>query len=580
MQISRIFYPLVVAEREQPNTEACPALADPHGHIVMQHRQTAIHRGDAAVVVAGEQGKVGVDYLPVSEHADTANLRVRVIPMMAARLGNSALSGRLESGLRVFCMFGTGLERPCFSVGQKVGLALAVLAAVWLPALAPGQSLSFEQAWQRLEEKSPAVAADKAAAQHAQAAADEASARLWPELSVDARATRMNAPLELRLDPVHRLLGGLGLDIPPGMTPLSLELQRRQFYNLGLNAVWPLYAGGKIRAGMAAADAAFDAAQAGADAGLADLRLTLFERYFAQVLAEEALAVHEQARASLERHHADAQLMQEEGQVATAEVLRAAVALAEAERDVQTARLDLQLAREALAALLGWSEPIQTDTQMPLLVPAPNRDRLKSMAVHHNPALVGARAQRRRAEAGWKAARAERLPQVAAFARHELYTRDLTLLDPDWAVGVSVSMPLFDGARRRSAESAALARLDEADARIEAGETDIGLLVEQALQKHYSARARFDSFVATGKLAEESLRAQQLAFAEGFATSRDVVDAQLALSRVRLGKLAARYEALLALAAAWQAGGHSEVILDISAGHAPAVSDVVTEDLP
>lgn len=467
-------------------------------------------------------------------------------------------------------MSGTGFQNRYEWCGRRALMMLTVLLPMLLPALAQSQSVSFEQAWQLLEEGSPVVTGDRAAAERARAEVDEAAARHWPELSVDARATRMNAPLELSLDPVHRLLRGLGLDVPPDVMPVSWELQRRQFYNLGLNAVWPLYAGGKIRAGVAAADAALDAAQADASAGLADLRLTLFERYFAQALAEQALEVHEQARASLEQHHADAVLMQEEGQVARAEVLRAAVALAEAERDVHTARLDLQLAREALAVLLGTSGPLRVDTQMPPLVPAPETDWMKSVAESENPRLASARAQRQRAEAGWKAARAERLPTVAAFARHELYTRDLTLLDPDWAVGVSVSMPLFDGARRRSAESAALARLDEADARIEAGERDIGLLVEQALQKYHGARARFESFSATGELAAESLRAQRLSFSEGFSTSRDVVDARLALSRVELGMLAARFEALLALATAWQASGHSEAILELASGRNPA----------
>src|SRR5690625_7176935 len=93
--------------------------------------------------------------------------------------------------------------------------------------------------------------------------------------------------------------------------------------------------------------------------------------------------------------------MQEEGQVARAEVLRAAVALAEAERDVHTARLDLQLAREALAVLLGTSGPLRADTQMPPLVPAPEAGWMKSVAESENPRLAGGRAQRTPSEAGW-----------------------------------------------------------------------------------------------------------------------------------------------------------------------------------
>src|SRR5690625_2784456 len=152
-------------------------------------------------------------------------------------------------------MSGTGFQNRYKWRGWRALMMLTVLLPMLLPALAQSQSVSFEQAWQLLEENSPVVTGDRAAAVRARAEVDEAAARRWPELSVDARATRMNAPLELSLDPVHRLLRGLGLDVPPDVMPVSWELQRRQFYNLGLNAVWPLYAGGKIRAGVAAADA-------------------------------------------------------------------------------------------------------------------------------------------------------------------------------------------------------------------------------------------------------------------------------------------------------------------------------------
>ena len=436
---------------------------------------------------------------------------------------------------------------------------LAMLAGLLLACLAPllsAQPLSFDQAWQQLEARNQTLAAAFAAEQRAAAQADEARGHYWPEVIVDARATYMDAPLAVDLDPVRRVLAALAPQLPDNLLPRSYQLQKRQFSNLAVSATWPVYTGGRVSAGVDAAQAGHVAAGAQRQASLDALRLELVRRYFGQRLAQHALQVHQATAASLRAHHADALALQREGQSARAETLRAGVALAEAERDVETARLDLQLTRAGLATLLAADAPVETVTSLPGLDQVPPLAQMQQRAVAENPQLLAARAQHQRAQAGRRAARGERKPTVALFATRELYTNDLTLLDPDWAVGIAMTWPLFDGGRRSSAVAAALAQTDEVGARLAAAERDIRLLVEQGYQQLATARARIASLRATDELARESLRAQQLAFGEGFSTSRDVVDAQLALSRVQLGLLAARYEGVLALAAVHQASGN------------------------
>lgn len=419
--------------------------------------------------------------------------------------------------------------------------------------------LDFASAVSRLEAESEVLQAAGEGLVRARAGLEEARGRRGPTLMLDARATRLDSALEADLRPVRdRLggaLGGLGIALPPGFFPESFRLQERQFYNLGLEAVQPLYVGGRIRAGLDAAEFGVEAERSVVEATRGELHRVLTERYFGQVLAAEALAVREQTVLALQRHAEDAARLEAEGLIARAERLRASVALAEALAERDTAREQLTLARSALAALLASEQPVEALTPIPPPPERPDRLRWQQRAEAGNPGLQEASRRLDQAEAGQRAARGERLPSVALFARRELYTADLTLLDPDWAVGLQFSWPLYDAGQRRAREAGARARTGEVAQRLAAGRRDVALLVEQQVTRVLAALDRHATFQATATLADESLRAQQRAFEEGLATSLDVIDAELARARVALGELAARQEAWVAMAALHAAAG-------------------------
>lgn len=440
----------------------------------------------------------------------------------------------------------------------RAGLGSGLLLVSWsLQAL----ELDFAAALARLEAESEVLQAADEGLARARAGVDEARGRRGPTVTLDARATRLDAPLEADLAPVRDLLGGAlggaGITLPPEFFPDAFRLQERQFYTLGLEAVQPLYVGGRIRAGLEVAASGVEAERSAVEATRGELHRVLTERYFGQVLAAEALAVREQTVAALQRHVDDAARLEAEGLIARAERLRAGVALAEALAERDTAREQLTLARSALASLLASDQPVAALTPIPPPPEPPDRQQWQQRAGTGNPALREAAYRLEQAEAGQRAARGERLPSVALFARRELYTGDLTLIDPDWAVGLQFTWPLYDTGQRRAREAGARARAGEVAQRLAAGRRDVALLVEQQLTRLLAALDRHATFEATALLADESLRAQQRAFEEGLATSLDVIDAELARARVALGELASRQEAWVALAALHAAAGQT-----------------------
>ena len=429
----------------------------------------------------------------------------------------------------------------------------ALACLVFLTTTARADTLSFSRAVERLETDNEALQAARWELNAAEAEVDEARGKRWPEVGLGGRATRMDSSLDLDITPLKAAFGGR----LPASVPDRIEIQSRQFYNLSLNATLPLYTAGRITAGIDAAKAGSQAAAAVVLTRSGQLYETLVQRYFGQVLATEAMRVRQRTVNSFERHLQDTLRLEKEGLIARAERLRSDVALAEALRDLETARAQLSLARNGLAALLAGEHPFELTTPIPPVPEPPDLQVMTALARDNNPVLAELRSRLEQAEAGVQAARGTYLPTVAAFGRRELYTQDLTLQDPEWAVGVAANWTLFDGFQRSSIVGQRKAGAARIKALLADGTHQIQLLVQQRHQALLTAKARLTSFQATSELAEESLRAQKRGFEEGLASSLDVIDAELALSRVNLGELDARLEAWVALAGLYTAIGSS-----------------------
>ena len=69
------------------------------------------------------------------------------------------------------------------------------------------------------------------------------------------------------------------------------------------------------------------------------------------------------------------------------------------------------------------------------------------------------------------------------------------------------------------------------------------------------AKSRLESLKKTRELAEEAHRSQTLAYEAGLATGLDVVDAELALSRLQVADLKAHYDAVVAWLGLLEASG-------------------------
>jgi len=333
------------------------------------------------------------------------------------------------------------------------------------------------------------------------------------------------------------------------------KVQDDVFFNARLTAIWPLFTGFKRTAAYDAAKENVTAKKAAFDMAQNTILMDVATKYFTLRLAEELTVMREETRKNLEEHLARSKKLEEGGQISKAERLRAEVALAEAQNAVEDSYRDQTLARMALASLLHTDTSLTATT--PVLAPENihSMEEFKGLALEKHPGLRQLRTERKRSQDAVSAAQGDYYPMVALFAYKELYTKDLTILEPEWAVGAKLQWELFKGGETRSKVASAKA-LDRSLASMEEQTMDnIKLLVEKRWREMEHAKSRLESLKKTRELAEEAHRSQTLAYEAGLATGLDVVDAELSLSRLQVADLKAHFDAVVAWLGLLEASG-------------------------
>ncbi|HPC84281.1 MAG TPA: TolC family protein [Thermoanaerobaculaceae bacterium] len=449
---------------------------------------------------------------------------------------------------------------------RRAAPALA-LGGLLVAPLAGAGEISFADAVAMLRQRNEALQAARAEVRLRQEDVGAARGLAWPKLEAGWRYTRIDEPIVIDLDPIRQVILSLHRNVPAAaVPPFSLTVQDDTFWKADVRASWTLFTGGKLAAAEDAARAELRAAEAGERATGETLASELARRYFALRLAGRARAVRAAAADAVGQHAQHARRLEEEGMIARAERLHADMALAEAERQLARSERDEELARIALAALISSDEPdLAASSPIAVLSTLPPVADFLALAETSNPGLARLRAMRELAAVGQRAEKARYLPDVFVFGMHELHPSDLTLLEPRWAVGVGASLTLFDGFAREHRIAAARERETRLGALEARARRDIATLVEKRYRETVTARELVATLGTTRELAAENLRVRTRAFEEGMGTSLEVVDAQLAASRVELERALAGYEFVVALAELLEASGQSDRLPELLA---------------
>jgi len=296
------------------------------------------------------------------------------------------------------------------------------------------------------------------------------------------------------------------------------------------------------------------------NATLQSVMLSAVQAYY-QTFASEQAAQAAVASEKSTRQAYDAALYRKKvGAAALADVLQARTAWSQAVLNRQKAQGQVRVAEGNLANVLGFD----ADTAVRLAPPAlrapssgetRNVHRLIEAAKRARPDLAAAEAQVKASAAGVRQARANGLPTFNLFASNGYNYSSVVNTSRDWAVGLSVNVPLFTGFGDTYRVRAAREQLASQQAARDKLEQQVTLEVWRAYQNLRTAR---DTYTSSTDLLASATEAEKVAlgrYKAGAGSILDLLNAEASLANARLQHVQAQYNWYSSRAALAQAMG-------------------------
>ena len=439
--------------------------------------------------------------------------------------------------------------------GTLVGVSLQLSVSLSAQEI----TCSFDEARQRMLQHNAALKAAEVEVQIARRGQQRAAALWWPQVQAAGAYMHLSEKVEVRqplsyyTDPlkedVQHILPGeelvTGLLDRVGEYTLTFPLLPQDVASVGLTAEWVAFSGGKRIFADRVARRLTDVAEVSSCRIGAAEEVALVERYYGLVLARHSTEVCHQCYEALQRHYTDALRMEQVGLIDKAARLATQVAMEEAEREWHHAVSVEQVRQTALKRLLGMADeeeqivptsPLFVETELPaeaLFVEAMQRNNytLTTLSLEQQMA-----ADKLRMDIG------SYLPEVALFGKQTLYAHGLpSNLMPRTMVGVGFTWNLFDGLdRERTMAQTKLTQQALAWSREDA-EAELTVAVTELYATLQRTMADIRVLDTTIALSEELLRMRRTAFAEGMATSTELIDTENSLATSRLARLTAQY---------------------------------------
>ena len=425
------------------------------------------------------------------------------------------------------------------------------IALLWfLPAFSSAQTepmdLSLEQSLTLLRSENKSLRIAGKEVELAKNEHQKLNAFWYPTISAAGAYVHMSNPIEVRqslnqfTDPakeyVHSILPNdqfiSSLLDKIGQNTLTLPLISQNVTSIDANLTWPIFTGGKrIYAGKIGKKLV-SVAEVNREQVSANQQALLIESYFGLRLGQRVVEVKTETYNSLKIHYDQALKLEQQGMINRAERLVAQVSMEEAKRELESARKDLEVASQALKSLIniGEEQVIRTTTFNNYLV--------NQLKLQEN--IAGDQL---------KIGRSGYLPNIALIGKQTLYADGVDkYLMPRTMIGVGFTWNIFDGLDRE--KRIRQARLTSQSLAIgkEKAVTDLQVGVDKFYSQMQNAMDNVKALNTTLEMSNELVRIREKSFKEGMATSSDVVDAEVVLSKVKTAFLLAYYQYDVALA--------------------------------
>lgn len=394
----------------------------------------------------------------------------------------------------------------------------------------------------------------------------EALGNFLPQINFNYSYTHLNDPIGIDLDPIRQamiqlqaknqveyaniynllqgnpqlsdiqrsiLLEQYSNQLNSLIPPFTKELKKQDYKTATITGLQLIFTGGKLLAAKKYASLDEASAQKELKQIKDEVTKEVIKKYLTVVLLNDVIKIREQVVESVKKHRDRADKMMKQGIISNHNLLRAEVALADAEKNLFEERNKLELAYLALKNDMGMdlNEQITIDDSLSFNEFNDSIESLINQAKNDNIILQLIELKKQQVEQKYKVERSSFLPTIAAFGKYELYPEYLSALEPRWAVGLTMNLNLFNGLRDYAKLQAANYLIDEVNSLQKNFQDKISLLVNKYYKDILNAEEKFIRNNSTISLATENLRLNEKRFETGLGTSLEVVDANLAYEK-------------------------------------------------
>lgn len=401
--------------------------------------------------------------------------------------------------------------------------------------------LSLQAAQEQAAQGNALLEAARQGVWQAEGARQQTWAASLPSVSLSEQAQRSNDPLAafgMRLDQERVTPASFApatLNRPDAIGNFRSAVEVRQ----------PVFSGGRALHGRRQAAAGLEAAQQQLGRGQQDVRLAVAQAYWGLVLAQESLQAVRQSLEAARAHEAAARSRYDNETVPLSDLLAAQVRVAELRGQELAADDAVAAAADQLTLVMGLAPGLPVAPSDTLTDRAVDQelDALVQTSLTQRPDLRAAEQQTEAARHGLSASRAGYVPRLDAFAQAELNSSQVAQRQGEsWTVGAALTWSVFDGLQREGAVRQAQGRLGQARAQQEYLAAQVSRQVAEAWRAARTARAQVQIATEAVGQAEERLRMSELQYRQEVIVSTDLLDAQTALSQVRLRRLQVLYD--------------------------------------
>ena len=273
------------------------------------------------------------------------------------------------------------------------------------------------------------------------------------------------------------------------------------------------------------------------------LVVTVVQAYYGYVVAQRKYATAQKAASEADRFLGISQKLQNGGEVARSDVIKAQIQDHQQQRELRDALLEMNKSHLDLAVLLfpDFEQNFSVVDDLRLPDPLPSFVEVQGAATKNNPQIRVALASLRQTDQEVKVAWAAMLPSVAVDYFYGIDANQFAVNGPapnrmrnlGYSASATLQLPIWNW-------GAGYSKVKQADLRRQQAHVELSFAQRRLLadlrtfyDETETARAQLESLSQSAELASDSLRLTNLRYQAGEATVLEVVDAQNTLTQAR-----------------------------------------------